>query len=125
MSKIHLAHLAPPDWSTLLLTELLDDVVAELARDGDALRGRHHRAHLLFHEICAELFDGILWKEHLKKVHLLLDLLALLLGHDGALLPLNETAVISQLSLTNLKVSKLKGGLTRRQKFKSLGSTAA
>ena len=74
-------YLAPPDGGALLLAELLDDVVAQLARDGDALRRRHHRAHLL------------------------LDLLALLLGHHGALVPLDEAALVSQLGRANLQDS--------------------
>ena len=44
--------------------------------------------------------------EHLKKAHLLLHLLALLLRHQGTLLPFDQTAFISQLSLTNLYESK-------------------
>ena len=40
-------HLAPPDRSALVLAELLHHLVAQLARDVDALRGWHHRAHLV------------------------------------------------------------------------------
>ena len=40
-------YLAPPDGSALVLAELLHHLVAQLARDVDALRGWHHRAHLV------------------------------------------------------------------------------
>ena len=40
-------YLAPPDGGALVLTELLHHLVAQLARDVDALRGWHHRAHLV------------------------------------------------------------------------------
>ena len=40
-------YLAPPDRSALVLAELLHHLVAQLARDVDALRGWHHRAHLV------------------------------------------------------------------------------
>ena len=79
LSPNSISHLAPPHRGALVLAQLLNDVVTELAGDVDALGGGHHGAHLLLH------------------------LPALLLWHCATLLSFDNTALFSQLRLADLR----------------------
>ena len=103
-------YLAPPDGGALVLAELLHHLVAQLARDVDALRGWHHRAHLVgdwdrgIDEDDIDVGERLYW---LMFYHLSRHILTLLLWHQGALLPFHFFAIIFQLSFTNLKWRRL------------------
>ena len=112
-------YLAPPDGGALVLAELLHHLVAQLARDVDALRGWHHRAHLVGdwdRDINEDDEDGEDDEDDidvgerlclLMVYHLSRHLLTRLLWHQGALLPFYFFTIIFQLSFTNLKWRRL------------------
>ena len=90
-------YLAPPDGSALVLAELLHHLVAQLARDVDALRDWHHCAHLVedwdrdIDEDDADVGERLCL---LMFYHLSRHILTRLLWHQGALLPFHFFTII-------------------------------